>query len=476
MLQETIVNLDTGLASPMAAVVEPKHEVRFSNHSAHSVHSHEMQMKALFTRPGGTKMFGLSTDKGLNKAFSTAMHNVGDKDVIDRHSRFSFSQVFKLTSLEKNMAKSFSVTGVLVTSLVLKILEMHGLVDLKPYMWLAENKSVLSTIGLFLSFFLTYFVGQCVSRYYSLYYKALTIVGRCFNLALLSASYLDEMKTDRMWRYANVAHMAMYNGIMKSSGCGDNWWTGIVVPRISSYKLLTEQEVGMICPPRSVPSGGRIVRSLMLWCERIVATAVSEDGLPGEIAARFHAEIRDFRGCAADVGDIFDRPLPMMYLTVVLKTVYVYFVFTVMFATLSDRLFDCCLVIAFSAYQLFGLLIIARAMESPFGVEEDDLPTIDWVDLALEESLDMICLPMFPGGEADSEGGQSPVYRTLSGKKAAQGCSLSPRSKVALMRASPSDATTSVTSVQSPLAITIVATSSNRSNKEQRDDTFCLAV
>merc|ERR1719498_1968439 len=121
----------------------------------------------------------------------------------------------------------------------------------------------------------------------------------------------------------------------------------------------------MICPPRNVPSGGRITRSLMLWCERIVATAVSEDGLHGEIAARFHAEIREFRACAADLGDIFDRPLPMMYLTVVLKTVYVYFVFTVMFATLSDRLFDCCLVIAFSAYQLFGLLIIALPWRVP---------------------------------------------------------------------------------------------------------------
>lgn len=420
--QETVVSLDTGFPDEPTdqagrashQTTATKQEVRFSNFSVHTAASHDMQMKALFTRPNGPAMFGLGKDKGLQKAFSSAMHNVGQKDVIDRNSRFSFLQVFKLTSLEFSMLKSFSVTSVVVAAILVKVLEMHDVVDLKDYMWLAENKSVLSTIGLFLSFFLTYFLGQCVSRYYNMYFTGQAIVGRCYNTILLSASYLDEEKVDRMWRFVNVAHMALYKEILKKSGCGDNWWRGICLPRISQYQLLSEEEVQIVCPPKCVPSGMRIMRFMMLWCEQTVAKAVSEDALHGELAAKFHTELREFRGASADMGDIFDRPLPMMYLTVVLKTVYVYFIFTVLFATLSDKLFDCCLVIVFSAYQLFGLLIIARAMESPFGVEEDDLPIIDYVDSVLEETLEMISLQSVPEDVA-SDAGASPMGKSLSG-------------------------------------------------------------
>jgi len=134
-------------------------------------------------------------------------------------------------------------------------------------------------------------------------------------------------------------------------------------------------------------------RLMIGWCEQMLAELTTKHALPANIACAFHAELRDMRGMAADINDLYEKPLPTTYLRLLLRAAYAYFLFSVLFVLSSENVAGYVLSIIFSAYQIFGLLQVSHDLESPFGLEVDDFPVISWVDYFLMETALMYHAP-----------------------------------------------------------------------------------
>jgi hypothetical protein len=332
--------------------------------------------------------------------FEDALHHQEQYQSIDRDLRFSWHTLFLFSPLEKAILKHPLVIIVIFAVTVARVLHAMGMLDLETYAEHAASSAVLDGVGLFLSFFVTFFLNQNVSRYYQFYFTAMLVIGRCWNIAILGNAHLGQARRFDLYRFMNMAHMSCYMAVCSKAGCADIWWEDSVLPKITECGLLSETELRNVVMTREElrdeswqDSGLRLNRVMTALALSVVRGAMQNEDLHPQTAAVLQENILQLRGYSADMSDICDRPMPVTYLSVLMKCVYFYFLFTAISASVANNLIECYIPIIFSAYQLFGLMHLARSMESPFGLELDDLPFVSYVDLVLRESTMLIDAP-----------------------------------------------------------------------------------
>lgn len=346
------------------------------------------------------------TDRALSPRHVSRALEAGKKaNTSERSLRYDIRHLVFPSALDYRLLRKNFVVIVFIVGMVLKICEEKGLLSLASLERVSSG-TIMTSLGLFLSFCVTMLVGYSLNRYYTFYLACMAIIGRGVNVAALSRAWLPREYADMMFRFTNVAHMATYMGVMTSSRLHAEWWEEVIMPRVKEFSLLTAREIELIERPLDVigasykDSGLRLNRLMIVWCEQVMAERVISEQITPVIGAAFHNELRELRGLAAEINDLYEKPLPNTYLKLLLRAAYAYFLFSVLFVLSSENSVGFAISIIFSAYQIFGLLQVSHDLESPFGLEIDDFPVISYIDFLLVETALMYEAPAYEPPDA----------------------------------------------------------------------------
>eukprot|EP00930_Biecheleria_cincta_P032128 TRINITY_DN2228_c0_g1_i1.p1 TRINITY_DN2228_c0_g1~~TRINITY_DN2228_c0_g1_i1.p1 ORF type:complete len:476 (+),score=83.63 TRINITY_DN2228_c0_g1_i1:78-1505(+) len=339
--------------------------------------------------------------------YESARRAAESEDATSRDERFLLHRAIYPGKLEGRYVKSPFFMTIFMASAVLRILQTQIVSENAGAVikMLAPPNDLTPGMGLFLSFFATSFVAAAMKRYFTFHSTSQAVIGRLFNIAVLSTTWLPGDAAKQMFRYTNVAHMALYMKLIDDNS-NIRWWDDVMMPRLrgKNIKLLSPGELmslqadieGFGGGCSAAASGTRLVRILIMWCERVVRKATQQhkegaEPLPQIMAGVFHSELRELRGLAGDMNDFFDRPLPYSYITIAIKLIAAYYalVSLSMLGELEEAAPSIVwqiVSVAILGFQFCAMLNVARAMESPFGFEADDLPVLDYIDFALMET------------------------------------------------------------------------------------------
>ena len=254
------------------------------------------------------------------------------------------------------------------------------------------EKTNISILGGFLSFFLVLFVNQTNSRFLEMYGFSKACSGRIQDVAGVAKTQLPRIVADRLVRHFNAAHIAGYVGL-NAIGQGSPYSKINFFDQYNKkHNLLTKIEMEELSR-NDMDNSGLYMKELITWCQKDVTDAKSYGYIDSHQEKFMHDKILAFRAAMDGMYDYTDQPPHFFYIhfLVLLSALYLpLFAIDTAYATgwgdTKSIGLDILqgIIVFLQCIFVAGLRSLGTKMIDPYGDDLEDLSVINYVEGTLE--------------------------------------------------------------------------------------------
>ncbi|KAL7498170.1 hypothetical protein ACHAWT_007850 [Skeletonema menzelii] len=254
------------------------------------------------------------------------------------------------------------------------------------------EKTNISILGGFLSFFLVLFVNQTNERFLEMYGFSKACSGRIQDVAGVAKAQLPRREADRLVRYFNAAHIAGYVGL-NAIGQGSPYSKSNFFNYYNEkYHLLTKNEMKALSR-HDMDNSALCMKELVTWCEMNVTRAKKDGYIDSHQEKFMHDKILAFRAAMDGMYDYTDQPPHFFYIhfLVLLSALYLpLFAIDAAYATgwgdnksIGIDILQG-IIVFLQCIFVSGLRSLGTKMIDPYGDDLEDLSVINYVEGTLE--------------------------------------------------------------------------------------------
>jgi len=252
------------------------------------------------------------------------------------------------------------------------------------------------TIPIFLlTIFLVFFAKSCLSRYFALYKKCMAMALAVDNYTSLLRDYFPVAKEEELFSLARYPIASLYLTYFQLSGVNSDGGASITeseATQLTNNGLLTPAEMKQV----QAYKGFRPFL-MQMWALKSIAHRLHNDPAkrPGISLKSFETQILKLREQSHDIVDWVNAPVPFPYF----HTVNLMLVLNLLLCAYA--LIDFETVVTFPCFFVISLVALglketSSALSDPFGTDEVDFDTDEYMKSVLKSARSIISLPGAP--------------------------------------------------------------------------------
>lgn len=254
------------------------------------------------------------------------------------------------------------------------------------------EKTNISVLGGFLSFFLVLFVNQTNGRFLEMYGFSKACSGRIQDVAGLARTQLPPELANKLIRHFNAAHISGYVGL-NAIGAGSPYSKTYFFNHYNKVNNLLSSDELKLLNHHDMDSGAGTMKELCTWCQEDVVEARKAGHIDSYQETLYHDRILAFRAAMDGMYDYTDQPPHFFYIhfLVLLSALYLP-LFAIENAYAAgwgpeaniglDILNG--IIVLLQCIFVVGLRSLGQKMIDPYGDDCEDLSVILYVEATLE--------------------------------------------------------------------------------------------